>query len=230
MSMKRQSGAWGAPGQAYFSSWETDDDVPFFSPDGKRLYFVSGRPVSPGASSRKENIWFVEKTGRGWSDPRPVGPGINSLPLHWQFSVASNMNIYFGSDSGGGMGMGDIYLSRYVDGEYSPAENLGEMINSEHSEGSPYVSPDESYMIISRHGQPDGFGSVDLYISFRDEDGGWTGIVNMGEEINSSGQDMCPMVSPDGKYLFYLSNRSGDADIFWVSTDIIGELREKSLD
>jgi Tol biopolymer transport system component len=66
---------------------------------------------------------------------------------------------------------------------------------------------------------------MDLYISFRTEDGGWTESVNMGITVNSAGQDLCPKVTPDGKYLFLLSSRNGHNNIYWMDAGIIDKLR-----
>ena len=56
-------------------------------------------------------------------------------------------------------------------------------------------------------GRPDGLGSGDLYISFK-ENGQWTKAKNLGKGINSAQFEYCPMMSPDGKYFFWTSYRS----------------------
>ena len=71
--------------------------------------------------------------------------------------------------------------------------------------------------------RPDSRGEADLYISFRQEDGSWGPGVNMGDTINSSEQDYCPMVTPDGKYFYFTQ---GD-DLMWVSADIIDTYRQQ---
>ena len=78
-------------------------------------------------------------------------------------------------------------------------------------------------MIVSSSGRPDSLGSADLYISFKKEDGSWTNLKNMGSTINSRELDYCPMLSPDGKYLFFTSKRSGSGDIYWVDAKIINK-------
>jgi hypothetical protein len=167
--------------------------------------------------------------GNGWSEPEPVRGGPNLKGIHWQFAVTADGTVYFGSDDAGGYGMGDIYRSRFIDGAYAEAENLGETINTEFGEGSPYVPPDESYLIFSRFGQDEGYGGVDLYICFRDADGHWTDPVNMGERVNSAGNDICPIVSPDGEYLFMMSSRNGNNDVYWMDAAIIEELRSEVM-
>src|SRR5687768_16324442 len=55
-----ENGVWSAPVVAPFSGKHSDID-PFITPDGKRLYFSSIRPVD-GATPRDIDIWMVERT------------------------------------------------------------------------------------------------------------------------------------------------------------------------
>ena len=70
---------------------------------------------------------------------------------------------------------------------------------------------------------------MDLFVSFRRTDGGWSEAVNLGPEINSPAIDICPMVSADGKYLFFLSQRGGESHTWWVEAKIIGELKPDAV-
>ena len=78
-------------------------------------------------------------------------------------------------------------------------------------------------------------GFSDLFISFRDPGGRWTQPENLGPRINSPAKDEYPFVTPDGKYLFFNSNRiseinrsriqDGPGNMYWVSADIIEAMR-----
>ena len=54
--------------------------------------------------------------------------------------------------------------------------------------------------------------------------GNWSEAYSLGSTVNTKWNDICPSLSPDGKYLFYMSK----ADIYWVSTEIIAELRKNT--
>lgn len=72
---------------------------------------------------------------------------------------------------------------------------------------------------------PSGFGEDDLYVSFREDDGGWTEAINLGEKINSSQSENRPFITTDGKHLFFNSNVNGNRDVFWVDVDAIRMLK-----
>lgn len=94
----------------------------------------------------------------------------------------------------------NVWRSRLVGGAYQEAEPLPAVIN-QYGASNPYIAPDERYIIFSS-GRPGGVGSSDLYISFR-TDNGWSEPVNLGPRVNSAATEFCPMVSPDGRWLFF---------------------------
>jgi ankyrin repeat protein len=205
-----KNGKWMYPSPPEFEG----GDVPFFSPDGKRLYFISRKPLTEGGD-RKENIWFVERTNNGWSEAKPVDPVVNSVPMHWQFSIDKKGTFYIGS------GDGRIMVSQIKDGKYqSPIDFRNLYGNDSVKGGCPYISPDGDYLIFSQ--------DDDLHITFRKPDGSWTEAQNLGENINSPSYDLCPIVSPDGEYLFFITTRDNYWGPHWVAIKkTIDELREK---
>ena len=76
-----ENGKWTAPEVAPFSGQYSDAD-PFITADGSRLFFISNRPA-PGKTNRDLDIWVMEKTSTGWSEPRNPGPPVNSPGNEW---------------------------------------------------------------------------------------------------------------------------------------------------
>ncbi len=214
---ERINGRWTAPRFTPFTGDE-EGDVPFFAPDGKRVYFMSEMPLPGAPQSRKERIWYVDRTAEGWTEPKPVDPIVNDYPHHWQVSVDADHTLYFSSSIPEGHGEGDIYYSKLVDGKWQKPQNLGPPINTDKTEGMPFIAPDNSYLLFSRN--------YDLYISYRKEDGGWTEPENLGKPINSPSIDICPMVTLDGKYMFFISQRGGENHIWWVDAGFIKKLKK----
>ncbi len=88
----------------------------------------------------------------------------------------------------------------------------------------PFIAPDESYLIFSRS-VPEEKGRSDLFISFHDSKNGWTQAVNMGDSVNSLHNETSPVVTPDGKFLFFL-RVSGDVnDVYWMDAGVIDDIR-----
>jgi Tol biopolymer transport system component len=150
----------------------------------------------------------MERTPNGsWSKPKNLGAPVNSEGAEWYPTLTRDGTIYFGSDRAGGKGRTDIYRSRLVNGKYAEPENLGDVINTQFNEFEPYISPDESFLIFMAGGRTEGRGGFDLYLSYN-RNGAWTKPVNLGDKINSAGNEYSPMISPDGKYFFWTSARS----------------------
>jgi len=219
--MRRRNGGWTAPATVPFALPGGTGD-PAFSHDGETLFFTSHKELPIHGGVRNEGIWYVVRDGDGWSEPRSVGDVVNSHRMHWQISVARNGSIYFTSRNEGVRGAEDIFRSSFNGEKYVEPEDLGNTINTEYQETTPYVALDESYLIFARWGLD--LEYADLFISFR-KNGAWTTATSLGSSINTDSHELCPVVSPDGKYLFFVSSRSGQFRVYWVDAAIIGKLR-----
>lgn len=196
--MKRVEGKWSKPEVASFSGQYVDDN-PFFSPDGKRLYYTSSRPISgTGTPSKKDNIWFVERHGKTWGKPEILSSAINQPDSDEGCpSLSSRGDLYFSSNRKGGRGSMDIYISKWVNGKFIKAENLDSDINSKYQEGWPCISPDGNLILFnlySRGKTEEGFA-----VSFRTKDGNFQKPVIIKEFTYDT---RMPIFSPDGKFLF----------------------------
>jgi len=221
MYTKQVNNIWIQPEVVSFSGKFTDVDMAF-SPDGNQLYFCSKRPV-PGDSTPEYNIWVCERLqDNNWSESTKMGTPINTSESETYPTFTNDGTMYFSSSRPGGKGSKDIYYSKLVNGKFAKAINLGDSINTQYGEGDTYAAPDESFLIITCWGRPEGKG---LDISFKKEDGSWTRKVNMEKILKRNIVGGCPYVSPDGKYFFYTRN----GDIYWVSAKIIEELKPKEL-
>jgi hypothetical protein len=221
--MKITNSQWHAPKIAPFSE-EFKNQNPFLSFDGKRLFFKSFRPIETDVY-KNGAFWICERTPEGWSFPKPLGASVNSGSMGQQITEAKNRNLYYASDRSTGKGHWDIYRVKYKNGYYYEPENLGDAINTKLYDGTPYIAPDESYLIFHSLSRPDGHGGSDLYISFRTADDTWINAKNMDGVINTKEHELFPIVTPDGRYLFFVRN----GDIYWVDAKIIEEFRPEEL-
>jgi hypothetical protein len=214
---------WSAIRTPSFCDTNYRENNPVFSVNGDTLFYYSARPNS--------FINMVVKTSQGWSQPEmlniPMGPHL--LPRN-TFSLNKNKDIYldlFDSTTN----KADLYVSRFQNGVYQLAQNLGTSINSlNYNEMTPYVDPDENYLIFGSN-RPGGYGSwIDLYICFKNSNQQWSDPVNMGYKINATNA-FNPNVTLDRKYLFFNSAKPNDIGYnpYWISADVIDSLKSLGI-
>jgi len=216
MYMCEENGQWTSPRVV------CEGLTPGLAPDGKTIFFSTWM------------LWRLFKTPEGWTEPELLPPHINFQKRQDTPYAAADGTLYFCSMFGKADG---IYRAQLRNGEYTKPERIEYGISDDSSNFSPYVAPDESYMIFSST-RP-GYGISDLYISFHNEDGSWTAPKNLGPKINSGAKESCPFVSFDGKHLFFMSNRvselnrnpipDGPGNVYWVDAKIIEELKAHKL-
>ena len=208
--MTWDDGEWSDLEIAPFSSLWSDKDL-CLSNDGNTVFFRSNRPL-PGADastpSKSSHLWTSTRTNAGWSEAKVVEfSGDYTIPAGYP-SLTEDGTLYFTTSSNPDIvddwKIWDIHYSKLVDGAYTTPVNLGPQANSNYCEADMYITPDSDYLIVSCYQHPDNNGEQDLYISFRKTDGTWTDLKNMGAPINNEYREICPQVSPDGKYLLSL--------------------------
>src|SRR5438552_3239614 len=93
-----QDAHWTTPVVAPFSGQYADAD-PFVTKDNKQLWFISNRPLELGSPAKEDmDIWYVERTETGWSEPHHPGAPINSAGDEWYPSISDAGTLAFGSD------------------------------------------------------------------------------------------------------------------------------------
>jgi hypothetical protein len=219
--MKFENGSWSQPVKILFHEVYNYND-PFLTPDNKKLFFISDKPLTGIGSKKDYDIWYIEQQDGKWSEPKNAGKNINSGKNEYYISFTKTGKIYFSSNREDleNKNNYDIYSSELKNGEFQPPIKLSSQINTASYEADVFVAPDESFIVFAAN-RPGGLGSGDLYVSFRKQDGTWTSSKSLGNAINTETDDFCPYVTADGNYLFYASR----GDIYWVSTDVIKKLR-----
>ncbi|PHN02632.1 TolB family protein [Flavilitoribacter nigricans] len=195
--------AWGGTGygeaqEVSFNSRYMDYH-PVLTPDGKRLYFNTNRP-KPGSPvvEGTMDIWYVEKKGRGWSEPEYLY-AINTPMQESYPSVDQRGILYFNSDRSGGFGSMDIW--RYDPGiEDFIRPHWVHHINSAASENDLTVSPDGEHLIFNRYQFED--GSIDLYHSTWNGEN-WSEPALLDQVNEPDIWELTPTIGPQGKLFLY---------------------------
>ncbi len=220
---------------------------PHLSASGNKFFFVSNKHTGD-PNSIDSDIWIADRTDTGWGKPYNPGEPLNTGVKEYFPSVTENGTLYF--TRAGADNISYICRSKLVDGKYSEPERLPDNINIPRGVYNAYIFPDESCLLYCIYGNPGGYGMADYYISFRDENDNWSDPVNAGPRINSAANAVSASLSPDGKYLFFVSSEfkipdgfgegklflydiqsyansvyNGSANVMWIKSDFIKDLR-----
>jgi hypothetical protein len=226
MGMRRDGDAWAELKPLPFSEARFRDICPTLSADGTKLYFTSSRPVRKGGNPDGFNMWVVDRTASGWSEPRPLAPEIGSnKDARPVFSGDGTM--YFGSGREGTVDGTNIFRSRRIDGKFETPQRLDAGFNTSNAMPA-YISPDERVLLFESF-RPGGLGGSDFWRSLRRSDGTWGPAANLGDPVNSKANDWFGGFSPDGKYFFFVSDRDGNNDVYWIDARVIDVVRTRSL-
>jgi len=207
---QKRNGKWEIPKIAPFSGRFSDAD-PFFSPDGKGVYYISTRPTLNKAIKTDFDIWFVSYKNQKFGIPKHLGDTINSTNDELYPTVSLKGNLFFSTENGAN-GY-DLMFSNFEDNIFQKPTALGDSINTKATEFDAFIAPDESYIIYTNIGDKNNMGSGDLYISFN-QGNFWTKGKNLGKKVNSIHMEQCPMVSSDGQFLFFTSFKDSQPYIF----------------
>ncbi|RFS17266.1 PD40 domain-containing protein [Emticicia sp. C21] len=219
LESRKVNGKWTKPARPSFSSENSDDVYPRFSPDGKILYFSSRRPLPDGFPKLEDMwIWKVEKTKDGWGKPVPLDPSVCNGAAY-AHSITSSGHLYYSYRKAGAKMLDIMAVSVNTPSEKLVTANL----NTENYEDGPLISHKEDFIIFESD-RPGSLGGTDLFICFN-QNGQWTEAINMGTKINTEAYERFAGLSPDGKYLFWGSSRNADNNIYWIDASVIDELR-----
>ena len=112
----------------------------------------------------------------------------------------------------------NLYVTSIKDKVWTEPVSISDKINTTQNEGTASISADGRTLVFTSCGGRKGFGSCDLFISYKQGDD-WTSPQNLGLNINSGEWESQPSLSADGRTLYFVSDRKGSLgkrDI-WVS-------------
>ncbi len=224
MHMEEIKGTWSNPKKFMVSDSGIINGNPFYTADFSCLVFFSNRGKRRKDGTPDFNLWYIKKDTYGWSKPKPFNSPPNTE--NWEFygSQANNGNFYLTRKLNERSMEFQLFISKFNHNNWEEPILMSDIFNSSKVNWTPYIAPDESYLIFSsdREGKTNGYDACDLFISFKDTENKWCEPINMGKEINTNEIERFPLVSPDGKYLFFVR---GFGNIYWVSTDVIKRLK-----
>jgi outer membrane protein OmpA-like peptidoglycan-associated protein/tetratricopeptide (TPR) repeat protein len=220
ISVKSHDTAWTTPldlGNGINTA--SHDACVGLSPDGQEMFIYKVTGKDGG------DLYVSNLIGSVWSEPKNLGPNINSSAWEPSASITADENtLFFTSNKKGGLGGRDIYMSKkQPNGEFGPAINLGPKINTPYEEDSPFIHADGKTLYFSSKGHYS-MGGFDIFSCEIDVE---TGQIksepkNIGYPINTSGDDVFFVWSADNKRAYFSSEREGgygDKDLYILERD-----------
>lgn len=187
------------------------------SADGRELLIYKGNPNAGG-------LFVSRMIGTEWTIPQMLGENVNSKKYQEPSASisADGKYIFFVSNRKGTLGEKDIWrAAKESSGDWGQAENLGQSINTEYDEESPFIHPDGKTLYFSSKGHSS-MGGYDIFKSVM-ENGQWTNPENIGYPVNTPGDDLHFVLTADGKNGYFTSSRTGtigEQDIYKVGFDV----------
>lgn len=169
-------------------------------------------------------------------DPQNLGPKVNTDQLE-----------YFPSISGDGREL--VFTHRRLTGDrqdedfwkttrdslggpWQEARRMDGFLNTVQNEGAQSLSADGQVLFFAACNRDGGFGSCDIYASFRESADTWSRAVNLGPGVNSALWESQPSISPDGRTLYFVRGRGSrdkNLDIYYSRYGKQGWEKAKAL-
>ncbi len=166
----------------------------------------------------QEDFFISHKVNGKWTKIRNLGKPINtdnnegaqnfSADGQWLFYTVCNRPEDYGSC--------DIYFAHKIGKQWTKPKNLGNVVNGGSWDCNPSMSADGRTLYFSSN-RRGGKGKKDLWVTRLLDNGTWTKPVNLGDSINTGGNEFAPFIHPDNQTLYFSSDGHigmGGADIF----------------
>lgn len=218
----------------------TNDDeyLPMLSPDNQYLFYTRKTLVDTrsvyGKQTKELFMQSRRKYDGNYSSGIPMPEPFNKGRYQGGASISVDNKLLFitvveqvAMRDGRLFSNGDIYYSEFSNGHWSDLKSIGDHINGKLTwEGQPSISSDNQTLYFSSARGEDNYGGMDLYKSEMQENGQWGPAINLGPEVNTSGDEKSPFMHSDSHTLYFSSNGHpgvGGLDIFFSKIDDSGK-------
>lgn len=184
---------------------------PVISADGQKLIFnrvVNGQEDF-FISQKKEGEWQTAIPLQALNSPYNEGAS--------SFSADGRFMVFTACNRRDGLGRCDLYYSEYKNEQWQLPANAGSPLNSRYWDSQPSLSSDGKILVFSSD-RPGGKGGRDLWWSHKTAEGSWALPQNLGDAVNSAGDEQSPFLHADGQTLYFMSEGHtgmGGFDLFF---------------
>ncbi|NOY37178.1 MAG: hypothetical protein GXO83_06345 [Chlorobi bacterium] len=210
---KKEEGVWTPPMNITPQIGSDGDTYPtYISNDKTKIYLING-------TGNNRDVYISTLKDGFWTAMEPLNDNINSprAEAHASLSPDEKM-LYFSSNRRGGIGELDIYVSeKQASGNWGPAENIGNTINTPFNEDAPFITDDQSRLFFVSQGHYN-MGGYDIFYS-EQANHQWQPPVNAGFPLNTTGDNFYfqPVFNGQAGYLSRISpDGFGGKDIYRI--------------
>ena len=198
-----------------------EESMPIISIEGNTMFFVrTFHENNTGGKYSGQDIWMSVKNELDqWLPATNNFDQLNNQRNNAVIGINADESALLLTNAYNPINTTILGISRSIKiGSYwsKPNDVNIDGIDSKNSFIGFYMNKDENVLLISMD-HKNTQGAEDLYICLKSEDGAWSAPDNLGATINTSGFEISPYISDNGKLLFFASNGHGgfgDADIF----------------
>lgn len=197
---------------------------PSLTADGESLIYTA-------RVNNQEDLFISHKKDGEWQKGVPIASvntdrneGTEQISADGKFLVFTMCDERNSNGKPIGFGSCDIFYSEFKNGQWTKPANMGLPVNSSAWDSQPSISANGQALYFTSK-RPGGFGGSDIWVSYRQADGRWGKPMNLGENINTPGDDQAPFIHPDGSTLYFMSDGHpgmGGTDLFIARLDSSG--------
>ncbi len=213
-----ENGKWTLPTKISFTKGIKDAEMhPFVDLKNDKIYFTAHN-----TDYTDTKIWYVNRLENSWSDAEKLNSPINDDEVFY-LNQSNNGDFFYTNISKFKI----FYASK-------GNEKLDEVKDTRIEFGiHGFISPEQDYLLLNaRHKENKDRKDNDIYVCFKKENGEWTNPINLGTRINTTYDETCPSLTPDGKYLLFsrYNEENELSNFYWVSSEVIKELNPINLE
>lgn len=203
---------------------EHDEYLPMITADENTMVFT--RRIG-GKHGIEDFFMSYRDTSANWQNALDMAHPINTDANEGAICIsADGKRLFFAAkdrkESAGGF---DLYYCIKRGEEWEGPYNIGEPINTRYWDSQPSISADGRYLYFASR-RKGGFGGIDIWVSYLNDDFYWEAPVNLGPSVNTTGDEQTPFIHADGETLYFASTGHqgmGDSDLFVVKKDEEGK-------
>ncbi|VAW30243.1 hypothetical protein MNBD_BACTEROID07-1154, partial [hydrothermal vent metagenome] len=167
----------------------------------KVMAYIQGKPVY------KEHFYRTLRNDGRWQPPKKMLFSWDStLNMGGMSLSADGRAMYFtGCYWPHSFGSCDIYVSRKLGKHWQFPKHLNGNVNTSGWDSQAVISSDKKRLFFASK-RSGGLGGSDIWMCARQTNGRWGKAVNLGDSVNTPGNEMAPFLFADGRTLYFSSD------------------------